>query len=94
MRNKPKMASKRIMELVAKMPYFTLGNLRIIGVSPHYLRVFLSRQVKAGAVVRLKNGLYTSQRYIDEAKVGGQISPLLEFLAGVMYMPSYLSGEL
>ena len=93
MRNKPETTSKRIMELIAKMPYFTLENLRITGILPHYLRVFLSRQVKAGGMVRLKKGLYVSQRYIEEVKASGRISPLLEFLACAMYVPAYLSGE-
>lgn len=93
MRNKPKTTSQRITALVSQMPYFTLKNLRIAGISPHYLRVFLSRQVKNGRVVRLKQGFYVSQRYLEEAKASGQISALLEFLACIMYVPAYLSGE-
>lgn len=88
-----KKASQHIMALIARMPYFSLDNLRVSGVDRHYLRVFLSRQVKAGRVIRLKRGLYVSQRYIDEAKMSGKMSPLLEFFACVMYQPAYLSGE-
>lgn len=93
MRNKQKTASQRIMALVSQMPYFTVENLRITEMSPHYLRIFLSRAVKSGSVVRLKKGLYTSSSYIDEAKASGRISNFLEFLACAMYAPAYLSGE-
>lgn len=85
--------SKRVMELAEKLPYFTIENFPVAGIGPHYLKILLSRQVKVGRVMRLKRGFYVSQHYIDEAKMSGKISPLLEFLSCAMYQPAYLSGE-
>ena len=76
-----------------KLPYFSIENLRITGIDPQYLKILLYRQVRAAKIIRLKRGVYVSQRYIDTIKTKGRISTLLEFLACVLYPPAYLSGE-
>lgn len=93
MRNTKIKESQRVMGLVEKLPYFSIDNLLVTGVDRHYLRVLLSRQVQSAKIIRLKRGLYVSQRYIDTMKTKGSISPLLEFFACAMYPPAYLSGE-
>lgn len=81
------------MGLAEKLPYFSIENLLVTGMNSHYLKILLSRQSKAKKIVRLKRGLYVSQRYLDAAKATGQLSDLLEFLACTIYAPAYISIE-
>ena len=72
---------------------FTLDDLASIESDKGYLRILLSRYVKSGAVYRLKKGLYVTKEYIDRIEKSCRTGVYAEFLAGVLYEPSYLSLE-
>ena len=89
MRNEKK--SSKVRNLIEKLPVFSLGNLKILNLSEEYLRIFLSRETKTGRVIRLKKGLYTSKIFVEKMKNKSRYSDFLEFIAGKIYEPSYLS---
>lgn len=89
MRNEKK--SDKVRNLIEKLPVFSLGNLKILNLSEEYLRIFLSRETKTGRVIRLKKGLYTSKIFVEKMKNKSRYSDFLEFIAGKIYEPSYLS---
>lgn len=77
--------------MASKLPYFSLDNLSAVEKDKNYLKVLFSRYSKAGKIIRLKKGLYVAKEYIEEAKKNGAFSSYLEFLANILYRPSYLS---
>lgn len=82
---------KKIIELAEKMPYFSVENLKLAGLSENYLRVALCRLVKKNEFLRIKKGLYTTKNFVEKCKVENKYSLFLESLASQMYSPSYLS---
>ncbi len=83
----------RVKEAVADMPYFSVQGLLSLGVEKKYLRIILSRMKKRGDIVTLKKGMYVSSSYLEKIKAKGSYNSYLEFLTGVIYSPSYLTGE-
>lgn len=84
---------REIVFYVEELPYFSIENLKIFPVSPSYLRIILARLETKGEIIRLKKGLYTSAKFIDRVKMNGEFSNFLEFMAGSIYYPSYISLE-
>lgn len=93
MRNKSGSKISKIISLASKLPYFNLDNLSAVEKDKTYLKILLSRYSKAGKIIRLKKGLYVAKEYIEEAKKNGTFSNYLEFLANILYQPSYLSMD-
>lgn len=93
MRNEGKSKIDRIIEAAKRLPIFTLDDLASVETDRVYLRITLARYVKSGSVIRLKKGIYVVKDYIDNVEKTGRASVYAEFLAGVLYKPSYLSLE-
>jgi len=93
MRNSKNTKIGRIIEVARRLPIFTLDDLASIETNKSYLRILLSRQVKQGNVARLKKGTYVAKEYLDGVEKSGRLPAYAEFLAGVLYEPSYLSLE-
>lgn len=93
MRNEGISKIKQIMALASHLPYFCLDNLAGISKDKTYLKILLSRYEKAGRIIRLKKGMYVTKDYINEAQKKGSFSFYMEFAAGIIYQPSYLSLE-
>jgi predicted transcriptional regulator of viral defense system len=93
MRNRANSKIGKIIEVVRKLPVFTLDNLASIETNKKYLRVLLSRHVKSGNVIRLKKGMYVTKDYLDQIEKSGRLHVYAEFLAGILHKPSYLSLE-
>lgn len=94
MRNKkiePK--TKEIISLIKGLPYFRIENLKGLVKKESYLKIFLSRLEKRGKIFRLKKGFYVAKDFVNEIEKRGEISFYLEFLANLLYSPSYLSSE-
>jgi len=87
------LGSKKIISVTEKLPYFTIESLRNMGKDRNYLKILLSRYSRKGKIIRLKRGLYVTKNFIDDAQAKGTFSSYLEFLATVIYSPSYLSLE-
>jgi len=87
------MANKalEIKSYLGRVPYFEVDNLKVFGLGPGYLRIFLSRLETSGAVIRLKRGVYVSKAYCDKVKAERKWPVYLEFLACKIYSPAYLS---
>lgn len=79
--------------MAGRLPVFTLDDLTSIETDRKYLRVLLSRHVKFGNVIRLKKGMYVARDYLDRLEKSGRTRAYAEFIAGVLYKPSYLSLE-
>ncbi len=75
------------------MPYFSLANLSVAEKNRQYLKVLLSRYEKKDQLIRLKKGLYVSANYLDFLGKNNLSSAYTEFLANLLYSPSYLSLE-
>lgn len=91
MRNDIKTKISRIIALAEKLPYFTLDDLLPIEKDKNYLKILFSRYEKSGKVIRLKKGIYVAERYILEHLTRAEMDFYYEFLANILYQPSYLS---
>ncbi|EKD56619.1 MAG: hypothetical protein ACD_58C00132G0006 [uncultured bacterium] len=91
MRNNNLSKSSKIISLVDDLPYFNLTNLLGIEKNKSYLKILLSRYSKSGKIIRLKKGFYVTKKYINEIQMKGIFSDYQEFIANIIYEPSYLS---
>lgn len=89
--NSKKPKSEKIISLVKNLPYFRVEDLKGLIKNEAYLKIFLSRYQKKGEIFRLKKGLYTTKEFIDNLQKKRELSFYLEFLANLLYPPSYLS---
>ena len=87
------MRSKKVISVAGKLPYFIIESLKNIEENKNYLKILLSRYFKKGEIIRLKRGLYVTKNFIDDVQRKGIFSSYLEFLANIIYSPSYLSLE-
>jgi len=85
--------SQKLLSAVERLPIFTFENVRITGIPTEYLKILLSRKVKAGEVIRLKRGIYTTKKYIQRAVSQDAYPSFVEYAAVQMYQPSYVSLE-
>ncbi len=93
MRNRGDSRIQTILRKVETLPLFTLDDLASMETDKTYLKILFSRHQKLGSVVRLKKGVYVTKEYIHGLERSGKFSTYVEFLSGVLYSPSYLSGE-
>jgi len=92
MRNEAKTKIERILSLVENLPYFNLEDLLTVEKNKNYLKILFSRCERLGRVFRLKKGTYTTKEYLSKI-TPEEINFYYEFLANVLYSPSYLSLE-
>lgn len=93
MRNNTETKIKRILALTESLPYFTIDDLVSVEKNKNYLKNLFSRQEKKGALVRLKKGVYVTERYFHSRATDREKKFYREFLANILYKPSYLSLE-
>lgn len=93
MRNGAETKIKRILALTESLPYFTIDDLVSVEKNKDYLKNLFSRQEKKGALVRLKKGIYVTERYFHSRATDQERKFYREFLANILYNPSYLSQE-
>lgn len=91
MRNKAESKIKKIISLADKLPYFSIDDIAGIESDRIYLKILFNRYKKAGKLIHLKKGLYVVKEYIDNLEKSGEFSHYPEFVAGILYEPSYLS---
>lgn len=91
MRNEFNPKIRTIFSLAKKLPYFDFGDLSSVETNKSYLKILFSRYTKSGKVIRLKKGIYVAKEYIDEIKKSDGFSCYTEFIANILYQPSYLS---
>lgn len=91
MRNNFKPKIKEIFSLVKSLPYFSFDNLAGIEKNRVYLKILFHRYKKAGKLIGLKKGIYAAREYIDKIEKSGMFDFYQEFIANILYKPSYLS---
>lgn len=91
MRNNDSSKIRKIISLAEKLPYFGFADLIPIETNKTYLKILFSRYEKKEKLVRLKKGFYTTEEYVDQSQKSNIFSSYLEFLANILYQPSYLS---
>jgi len=89
MRNETKI--EKIFALTKKLPYFDLDILSSVEPNKTYLKILFSRYEKKNRVSRLKKGMYVMKDYLDEVEKRNLFSFYSEFVANILYQPSYLS---
>ncbi len=76
------------------LPYFTIAGFRQMAgdsiSSDHSARVALSRRVKAGHILRLKNGVYMHHRFYERHRQDAAFSAII---SAILLPQSYLSLE-
>jgi len=85
--------SKEIIKAIEPLPYFTINNLISIDKDRDYLKRLLYRLKKQNKIIAIKRGIYVHNIYLEEIKRKNLFSEYLEFIANIIYQPSYLSGE-
>jgi predicted transcriptional regulator of viral defense system len=85
--------SKKVIELISGLPYFKTTDLFSVIKNKAYLKIIVSRYFKKGLIVRLKKGFYVAREYLDFLEKKGAYGNYSEFLANILYKPSYLSLE-
>jgi len=86
--------AKTIINSVKGLPYFDFDDITPVEKNRTYLVILISRYIKSGKVVRLKKGIYTTREYLDSIEKKGNLLPFyFEFIANILYQPSYLSLE-
>lgn len=85
--------SKKIEMSVENLPYFTIDSLMPIEKNKDYLKVLFYRLSKRNRIVSLKRGIYASKIFIENMERKNTINEYSEFVANIIYAPSYLSLE-
>ncbi len=93
MNNSKKTKSKLIEEAVDSLPYFAIDDLTPIEKNKDYLKILLHRSIKRGDIIALKRGMYTSHSFLGKVEKKNIIKEYYEFIANIVYKPSYLSLE-
>lgn len=91
MRNNTKSKISKIFSLVKNLPYFSFDNLTGIEKDRVYLKILFYRYKKTGKLFGLKKGIYVLREYIDKIEKNSAIDFYAEFIANILYKPSYLS---
>jgi len=91
MRNGHNSKIERIFSLAKNLPCFSFDDLASVENNKTYLKILFSRYEKTGKVIRLKRGLYVAKEYIDNIEKTSRLSSYQEFVANILYQPSYLS---
>lgn len=75
------------------LPFFTKAELRKLDKNEKSIEMFIYRQTTSGKIVRLRNGIYTTAKFIDSIKGKSLYTEYLEALANLLVPGSYLSCE-
>ena len=76
------------------LPYYTKQNLGLaLGKNEDSLDYWIKTMIQNQIILVLKKGLYVSSDYLDLIKAKGETEAYLEYLAGIIRSPSYLSLE-
>ncbi len=83
-----------LQERLGKLPYYTKQNLGLaLGKEQYALDYWMKELIKSKVLIPLKKGLYVSAIYLALVKERGETEGYLEYLAGIIRTPSYLSLE-
>ncbi len=85
---------KKLSEVLSIFPYYTKQNLGLaLGKEGFTLDYEIKKLIKAGILIPLKKGFYTSYFYLEKVKDKNLFEIYLQQLANVLREPSYISLE-
>ncbi|HKL44506.1 MAG TPA: hypothetical protein VJ892_04515 [Candidatus Absconditabacterales bacterium] len=74
--------------------YFSTSNVDIFLKNRNLARVNISRRLKNGEIHHIREGIYISDKKINELKFSNKMGGFIEFIAtNLIYKPSYISME-
>jgi len=83
-----------MLNIIEKLPYFTLDQLNTFVKNKNTARVYVSRWMKSGKIISIKRWYYISSKKNQEINIRGDYNNYIEFLAtNIIYTPSYISLE-
>ncbi|MCK5123112.1 MAG: hypothetical protein KAQ87_03115 [Candidatus Pacebacteria bacterium] len=85
--------SKKIERSIEYLPYFAIDSLMPIEKNRNFLKVLFYRLSKRNRIIPLKRGIYVSKSFVENIERKNIISEYSEFIANIIYSPSYLSLE-
>ncbi|PIR13733.1 hypothetical protein COV49_01135 [Candidatus Falkowbacteria bacterium CG11_big_fil_rev_8_21_14_0_20_39_10] len=77
-----------------KLAYFTKQNLNLyLNKKDEALNYWIKKLIQKEILIPIKKGFYVSNFYLDKVKDKNEMEGYLEYLAGIIRYPSYISLE-
>ena len=84
----------KLKETLEKLAYFTKQNLNIyLNKEGESLNYWIKKLINKGILIPIKKGFYISSFFLDKIKGKNETEEYLEYLAGIIRYPSYISLE-
>lgn len=84
----------KLKETLEKLAYFTKQNLNLyLSKKGESLNYWIKKLINKGLLIPIKKGFYISSFYLDKVKERNETEEYLEYLAGIIRYPSYISLE-
>lgn len=84
----------KLKETLEKLAYFTKQNLNLyLNKEGESLNYWIKILINKGLLIPIKKGFYISSFYLDKVKEKSEMEEYLEYLAGIIRYPSYISLE-
>lgn len=81
-------------ETLEKLAYFTKQNINLyLNKKDEALNYWIKKLIKKEVLIPIKKGFYISTFYLDKTKAVNELDYYLEYLAGIIRYPSYISLE-
>lgn len=81
-------------EVLEKLAYYTKQNLNLyLNKEEESLNYWIKKLINKGILIPIKKGFYISSFYSDKVKEKNETEEYLEYLAGIIRHPSYISLE-
>jgi len=84
----------KLKEILEKLSYYTKQNLNLyLDKNGESLNYWIKKLINSGILIPIKKGFYISSFYLDLIKGKNETEQYLEYLAGIIKYPSYISLE-
>lgn len=84
----------KLKEMLEKLAYYTKQNLNLyLNKKGESLNYWIKKLINKGLLIPIKKGFYLSSFYVDKVKEKNETEEYLEYLAGIIRYPSYISLE-
>lgn len=84
----------KLKETLEKLTYYTKQNLNLyLNKEGEALNYWIKKFINKGLLIPIKKGFYISSFYLDKIRQKNETEEYLEYLAGIIRYPSYISLE-
>lgn len=84
----------KLKEMLEKLAYYTKQNLNLyLNKEGESLNYWIKKLINKGLLIPIKKGFYISSFYLDKVNEKNETEEYLEYLAGIVRYPSYISLE-